>query len=424
MNTNYMSVGELTKIIKDNFDNNTFFNRVYIKGEISNFKRQVPSGHCYFTIKDVNSRISAVMFSSKASKMLFDPKDGDSVLVIGKVSVYEPNGNYQLYVDEMSNDGSGELYKKFLQLKEELSKEGLFDENNKKNIPKFPKRIGIVTASTGAAIRDILNTINRRYPLCETILFPSLVQGSEAADDIEKQIKESEKYNLDVLIVGRGGGSIEDLWPFNEKKVAYAIYNCPIPVISAVGHQIDFTIADFVADVRAATPTAAAELAVPNIMDISLDIDNKVNRLTNYIKTKIVNYSEYINSLLNSYIIKNPKKIYEIKENNINNLRERLLYSIDNIISNNNYKYSMIMSSYVIRNPENIYKSKKDNVLKYLDRLEILNPLNSLKRGYCILKKNNKSINTIKNINKEDSINIRLVDGVVNANVINIKEEI
>ncbi|MDD4027726.1 MAG: exodeoxyribonuclease VII large subunit [Bacilli bacterium] len=424
MDTTYMSVAELTKIIKDNFDNNTFFNRVYIKGEISNFKRQVPSGHCYFTIKDEYSKISSVMFSSKASKMLFEPKDGDSVLVIGKVSVYEPNGNYQLYVDEMSNDGAGELYKKFLELKKELAQEGLFDEFKKKSIPRFPKRIGIVTASTGAAIRDILNTINRRYPLCETILFPSLVQGSGAADDIEKNIKESEKYNLDVLIVGRGGGSIEDLWPFNEKKVAYAIYNCTIPVISAVGHQIDYTISDFVADVRAATPTAAAELAVPNIMDISLDIDSKVNRLTNYIKTKIVNYNNYINSLLSSYIIKNPRKIYEIKDNNVNNLKERLINSIYNIISENNYKYNIIMSSYIIRNPRKIYESKKENVNKYLDRLEILNPLSSLKRGYCILKKNNKSINTIKNIKNNDVIDIKLVDGVVNASVKNIKEEL
>lgn len=424
MNSTYISVAELTKIIKSNFDSNSFFNRVYIKGEISNFKRQFPSGHCYLTIKDEYSRISAVMFNGKASKLLFEPKDGDSVLVIGKVSVYEPNGNYQLFIDEMSNDGAGELYRKYIELKNELSKEGLFDQDKKKLIPKFPKRIGIVTASTGAAIRDILNTINRRYPLCEAILFPSLVQGDSAADDIVKQIKEAENYNLDTLIVGRGGGSIEDLWPFNEKKVAYAIFNCPIPIISAVGHQIDFTIADFVADVRAATPTAAAELAVPNIIDISINIDNKVDRLNNYIKSNIIKYKDLINTLINSYILKNPNKIYEIKQNNVINLKDKLVSIINSIINDNTYRLNMITESYIIRNPENIYKNKKDTLIKYLDKLDILNPLNSLKRGYCILKANNKSINTIKNINKDDNVDIKLADGVVNANVISIKEEI
>ncbi len=424
MDYTYLSVAELTKIIKNSFDSNSFFNRVYIKGEISNFKRQFPSGHCYLTIKDENSRISAVMFNGKASKLLFEPKDGDSVLIIGKVSVYEPNGNYQLFIDEMSNDGAGELYKRYLELKLELSKEGLFDENKKKLIPKFPKRIGIVTASTGAAIRDILNTINRRYPLCETILFPSLVQGDSAADDIVKQIKEAEKYNLDTLIVGRGGGSIEDLWPFNEKKVAYAIYECPIPIISAVGHQIDYTIADFVADIRAATPTAAAELAVPNITDISINIDNKVDRLNNYIKTVINKYKDSVNSLMNSYILMNPNKIYEIKQSNIINLKDKLVSIINSIINDNTYRLNMITEGYVFRNPENIYKFKKDNLIKYIDKLDILNPLNSLKRGYSILKLNNKSISTIKNIKKDDKVDIKLVDGIINANVISIKEEI
>ena len=191
MNQEYMSVIELTKIIKMKFEASSFFNRVYLKGEISNFKRQIPSDHCYFTIKDEYSKISAIMFNQKANKLQFDPKDGDNVFVIGKISVYEASGNYQLYVEEMNTDGAGELYKKYLELKEELFKEGLFDELKKKPIPKFPKRIGIITASTGAAVKDILNTINRRYPICETILFPSLVQGSDAYKDIVKQIKQA-----------------------------------------------------------------------------------------------------------------------------------------------------------------------------------------------------------------------------------------
>ena len=232
----YLTVTELNKIIKYKFDNSAFFNRVFIKGEISNFKVQMPSGHCYFTIKDEGSRLSAIMFRGTASRVGTNFKDGDMVNVIGKISVYEPSGNYQIYIESMEQSGSGDLYKKFLELKDKLYKEGLFDESKKKEIPKFPKKIGIVTASTGAAIRDILTTIKRRYPLCETILFPCLVQGVGAKEDIVKNIKLANTYDIDTLIVGRGGGSIEDLWAFNEEIFARAIYYSKVTVISAVGH--------------------------------------------------------------------------------------------------------------------------------------------------------------------------------------------
>ena len=263
MNNNYITVAALTRYIKYKIDNDANLNEVYIKGEISNFKHH-SRGHFYFTIKDEESRINAIMFASSTKNINFEPIDGMKVLVKGRISVFEQTGNYQIYVTDMMEDGIGNLYALFEKLKKDLEKEGLFDKAHKKQIPKIPNRIGVVTAPTGAAIKDIISTINRRYPLCEVILFPSLVQGREAKDDIVRNIKIADTYNLDTLIVGRGGGSLEDLWAFNEEVVARAIYECKTPVISAVGHEIDFTISDFVSDVRAATPTGAAELAVPD----------------------------------------------------------------------------------------------------------------------------------------------------------------
>ena len=319
----YLSISELNRIIKMKFDASKFFNKVFIKGEISNFKVQMPSGHCYFTIKDEGSRLSAVMFRSTAVKVGTNFKDGDMVNAIGKISIYEASGSYQIYIESMELSGSGDLYKKFLELKDKLYKEGLFDLDKKKEIPKFPKKIGVVTASTGAAIRDIITTIKRRYPLCEVILFPSLVQGVSAKDDIVSKIKLANTYNdIDTLIVGRGGGSIEDLWAYNEEVVARAIYESKIPVISAVGHEIDFTISDYVADKRAATPTAAAELAVPNIADLSLNIDNIQNRCTNIVLNMIREYKKLLDKIKNSSVLINPINMYNIKSQmlDLNNL--------------------------------------------------------------------------------------------------------
>lgn len=269
MNTNnrYITVTQLNRYLKSIFDGDDNLRQIFIKGEISNCKLHT-RGHLYFTLKDETSRINAVMFASNVSSLKFKPADGTKVLVVGRVSVYETTGNYQIYVTDMIEDGIGNLYVAFEELKKKLASEGLFDKEHKKKIPKIPKKIGIVTASTGAAIKDILTTIKRRFPVCETILFPSLVQGSDAAKDIVKNIKLANTYDIDTLIVGRGGGSIEDLWPFNEEIVARAIYESRVPVISAVGHEIDFSISDFVADLRAPTPTAAAELAVPDINTI------------------------------------------------------------------------------------------------------------------------------------------------------------
>ena len=266
-NKKYITVTQLNRYLKFKIENDPNLGLIFLRGEISNFKNHT-RGHFYFTLKDETSRINAIMFSTNTKKIKFMPSDGMKVLVTGRISLYEASGGYQIYVEEMIEDGVGNLYIAFEQLKERLQKEGLFNPEHKKKIPKIPNKIGIITASTGAAIKDILSTIKRRFPLCETILFPTLVQGEFAKDDIVKNLKIADDYNLDVIIVGRGGGSIEDLWPFNEEIVARAIYEAKTPIISAVGHEIDWTISDFVADMRAPTPTGAAEMAVPNKEDV------------------------------------------------------------------------------------------------------------------------------------------------------------
>ena len=322
-NDKYLTVTALTRYLKYKFDSDEHLKQVFLKGEISNFKSHT-TGHFYFSIKDENSKINAIMFSTNARKLKFVPTDGMKVLLCGRVSVYESTGNYQIYVDEMLEDGVGNLYIAFEQLKKKLTEEGLFDPKYKKPIPKYPERIGVVTASTGAAIKDILSTIKRRYPIVDVLLFPCLVQGDNAKDDIVRKIKMAEEYNLDVLIVGRGGGSIEDLWPFNEEIVARAIFDCSIPVISAVGHEIDFTIADFVSDLRAPTPTGAAEMAVPNLTDLIAHINQFKIRLNEGI-LKTVNYQKlYLDSIKNSFVIKNPMIMFDNKRQNLDLIFDNL----------------------------------------------------------------------------------------------------
>lgn len=421
----YLSISELNRIIKMKFDASSFFNKVFIKGEISNFKVQMPSGHCYFTIKDEGSRLSAVMFRGVACKVGTNFKDGDMVNAIGKISVYEASGSYQIYIESMELNGSGDLYKKFLELKDKLFKEGLFDESHKRKIPKYPKKIGVVTASTGAAIRDIITTIKRRYPLCEIVLFPSLVQGVSAKDDIVKKIELANTYSdIDTLIVGRGGGSIEDLWAYNEEIVARAIYNSKIPVISAVGHEIDFTIADYIADKRAATPTGAAEIAVPNIMDISMNIDSIYERLNNIIFNKIDYYKKILNKISTSSILVNPINIYNIKMQMLSISKIKVDNLFNEIISKKNIELFKLKNNYIITNPRIIYEKYINIIDNNINKLELLNPLSSLKRGYSITKKDDKTILNIKNININDKINIYMKDGVIDALVTDIKEEV
>ena len=421
MNNKYLSVSAITRYLKAKFDNDENLRVVFLKGEISNIKYHT-TGHIYFSIKDETSKINAIMFASNAKKLLFKPVDGSKVLITGRISVYEATGGYQIYVDEMLEDGIGNLYIAFEKLKQDLSKEGLFDQKYKKKVPKIPNKVGVITASTGAAIKDIISTIKRRYPICEVILFPSLVQGENAKEDIVKNIKLAENYDLDVLIVGRGGGSIEDLWPFNEEIVARAIFDCSIPIISAVGHEIDFTIADYVADMRAPTPTGAAEMAVPNISDLINNINNFKIRLNESINKKINYQKLYLDSIKNSYAIKNPLIMYENKKQKldilIDNLNKILLKKYDSA----KHKFEILKSNYILNNPNLLYKDRIVKLDNLIQKLELINPLGVLKRGYSLTYLDNKVVSDIKNIKKDDKLIIKLHNGEINTTVIDIKE--
>lgn len=396
-NSKYLTISQLNNLVKERIDTDPNLRRIYLKGEISNFKNHT-RGHLYFTLKDDDSRLSAVMFSSQAAYLKFTPEDGMNVLVEGRISCYPAQGTYQVYVDKMEMDGLGNLYVEFEKLKKKLQAEGLFNQEHKRSLPKYPSKIGIVTASTGAAIKDILSTIKRRYPICETILFPSLVQGSDAAPDIVRQINEAQNYNLDILIVGRGGGSIEDLWAFNEEIVARAIYDSKVPVISAVGHEIDYTIADYVADLRAPTPTGAAEMAVPVLSDVKNNIDNyKIRLRENIIKT--LKQSELrLEKIKDSFILSNPLAMYEVKEEKLNNYVNSLNRYIKEYLNN-----------------------KKHSLKIDLNSLKLLNPINIMEKGYSLVKIEDKIIKDTKDLKVNDKIDIKLYKGEVIAEVREIK---
>lgn len=417
MDIKYVTISDLNRYIKAKFDMDTHLNHVYLKGEISNFKHHT-RGHFYFTLKDENSRIAAVMFASSAKSVAFEPEDGMKVLVSGRIALYEATGSYQIYVDSMELDGIGNLYLEFERLKKELAKEGLFDREHKKAIPKFPKKIGIITAPTGAAIRDILSTIKRRYPICETILFPALVQGTGAKESVVKQLNKAQEYDLDVIICGRGGGSIEDLWAFNEEIVARAIYNSKIPVISAVGHEIDFTIADYVADLRAPTPTGAAEMAVPNLVDLKSLIDQYKIRgneaVTNIIKKNRIK----LESLQNSFVLKNPLSLYEIKEQKLDSYIDYLNQYMTNKLNHAKLMYEKVINNKILISPQSMFDKKKHQYELLLKTIEVLNPMKLLSSGYSIVKSNGKVIKNSHDVNLEDVVDIELSEGKLKCSVI------
>ena len=412
----YITVSKVTDYIGELIGSDSNLKHIFIKGELSNVKLY-RSGHLYFTLKDEESQIRGVMFGARY-KLKFKPKDGMKVLIEGKIEVYKNYGTYQLYVSEISKDGIGDLHRKYEELKEKLNKEGLFDDSHKKKIPNFPKRIGVVTAANGAAIRDIITTIKRRWPLCEVLLFPSLVQGDKAAENIVYQIKRSEKFNLDTLIVGRGGGSIEDLWSFNEEIVARAIYDCNTPVISAVGHEIDFTIADFVADFRAATPTAAAEIAVPPYEEIKNGINQLSLRANLAINKTLDENKSKLDNIVSKQLFKAPCELYAPKEMMLDNVVRRLQHSSESLIMRNKNKLDLLKNSNVLKNPENIIKNQKENYLLQLSKLEILNPLNTLKRGYTLAKIEGKVVSSAKQLKSGDDLEVEFEDGNVNTKVI------
>lgn len=390
-----VSVTDLNKYIKNKIAEDENLSNIIVKGEISNFKHHY-TGHLYFTLKDENSLIKCIMFKSYAQKLNFEPKDGMKVYIFGAVSVFERDGVYQIYAKAMEQDGLGDLYTKYQKLKEELEKKGLFDENHKQKIPMFPKVVGVLTSQTGSVIRDIINVSTRRNPNVYIRLLPVPVQGEGAAEKIAKGIEYMNKNQLaDVLILARGGGSLEDLWPFNEEVVANSIYNSKIPIISAVGHETDFSISDFVADLRAPTPSAAAELAVPDIYEVKQKINTYQNRLKMSLTKKLEIMKLRYEKCMSSSVFKEPTR--RINENYIK------------------------IDTYVKQLENLINKVKEKNKNKYIElvsKLDTLSPLKTLTRGYSIVEKEGKIIKSVADLNTEDEISIRLKDGNKQAKII------
>lgn len=395
MTYNAISVTELNKYIKDKFEEDEMLNNILVKGEISNFKHHY-TGHMYFTLKDENSLIKCVMFKTYTPNLNFIPKDGMQVKVLGTVSVFERDGVYQIYCKAMQQDGIGDLYKIYTELKEKLSKEGLFDDKYKKPIPYMPKCIGVLTSNTGSVIRDIINVSTRRNPNVYIKLFPVPVQGQGAAKKIAEAIKIMNENRLcDVIILARGGGSLEDLWPFNEEIVARAIFDSKTPIVSAVGHETDFTISDFVADLRAPTPSAAAELVVPNVKDIILKLKEYESRQKIALNRKIQIMKLRYEKCLNSKVFKEP----------LQKINERYMM-LDIKVKQ--------MESYINKK----YINEKAKAIKLIAKLDALSPLKTLARGYSIITLNGKTIKEAKYLKKDDEINIKLFDGQVNAKIL------
>ena len=417
MEDEYLTVSQVNAYINRMLKGDVNLKNIYIKGEISNYKTY-PSGHSYFTLKDEKSQIPAVMFKGRKVNLKFKPENGMKVIVKGKIEVYEKDGKYQLYASRITEDGIGNLHIAFEQLKKKLKAEGLFDDAHKKEIPKYPGKIGVITAQTGAAIRDIITTIEKRYPYCEILVFSTLVQGDMAAQQIVRKIKYAQQFDIDTLIVGRGGGSIEDLWPFNEEIVARAIYDCEIPVISAVGHEVDFTISDFVADARAPTPTGAGMMAVPDASEVKFKISQLNVRLNKNIRDMIEQNKTKLDNISQKQILKNPESIYEIKGMNLDNLVTKLELASKNIITENKNKLLKLENQNILKNPNEIIRMKREPYLRNVDKLNVLNPLLTLKRGYTLTKVEGKVVSSAKQVKSGDKLDVEFDDGVVNTKVI------
>ena len=395
MKYNAVTVTELNKYLKDRFDEDENLGAILVKGEISNFKNHY-TGHLYFTLKDDKSLIKCIMFKSYAERVAFKPKDGMQVMVFGSVQVFERDGVYQIYAKQMLEDGMGDLHEKFEKLKKNLEEEGIFAESHKKPIPMYPKEIGVLTSQTGAVIRDIINVSTRRNPNVHIRLLPVPVQGPGAAEKIAEKIKiMNDKKLADVIIVGRGGGSLEDLWPFNEEIVARAIYESEIPIISAVGHETDFTIADFVADLRAPTPSAAAELAVPDVYELKQKLESYKNRCRISLKKKIELMRLRYEKCMTSRVFTDPTR--KIKDQYI------------------------ILDDYIKRmenQVKNVQKVSQTRFVELATKLDTLSPLKTLTRGYIIAEKDNKIIKSAKQLKQNDEIELKFQDGKQKAKII------
>ncbi len=391
-----VSVTELNGIVKGLLDTEPLLNDIYVRGEISNFKAH-SSGHFYFSLKDEGGIIRSVMFRSSAVMLPFFPENGMKVIAHGRVSAYVRDGQYQLYVDSMEPDGIGSLYIAFEQLKAKLSAEGLFDESKKKSIPKIPRRVGVITSPTGAAVRDIINITGRRFPYAEIVLYPSLVQGADAPLSLCGGVSYfNETKSVDVIIIGRGGGSLEDLWAFNDEMLARTVFSSDIPVISAVGHETDFTICDFVADMRAPTPSAAAEIAVPDAFELKRKINNIISREEAILSVKIDAYRKRLTSIEHSRTLVSPMNMLEDKRMNVFDISKRLENSVEHILSD-----------------------RIKSLAAVAGKLSALDPLSVISRGYSAAFNNDGSIiKSVNDVQIGDSVELRVSDGIIKADVI------
>ncbi|MFZ7945186.1 MULTISPECIES: exodeoxyribonuclease VII large subunit [Bacillaceae] len=441
----YLSVYALTKYIKRKFDADPHLHDIHVRGEISNFK-QHSSGHMYFTLKDEKARILAVMFARQSRFMKFSPESGMKVIVKGEISVYEPSGQYQIYIKEMQPDGIGELFLAYEQLKQRLEREGLFAPERKKAIPLYPKTVGVITSPTGAAIRDVITTIKRRYPIANILVFPALVQGENAAPSIVKAIEKANNMKeIDVLIVGRGGGSIEELWAFNEELTARAIFASNIPIISAVGHETDFTIADFVADLRAPTPTGAAELAVPHLDELMDRILQRQARLQQAMNGKLQFEKGRLNRVQKSYAFRYPHRLYDQKLEQLDKVTEKLVRASSRLSAVKKGQHEILYKRLLRNHPIEALqeaKNKFERTQKEMNRsmmqilsikqtefdrilatLGALSPLKIMERGYSLAySESNRLVKSVNQVNVNDQIQIQLTDGSLFCSVEKIKE--
>lgn len=440
----FLSVTALTKYIKRKFDVDPHLQNILVKGEISNFK-QHSSGHMYFTLKDERARILAVMFSSSNRTLKFMPENGMKVLITGDITVYEQGGQYQIYVKTMQPDGKGELYLAYEQLKEKLEKKGFFSQQYKQTLQKYPHTVGIVTSPTGAAVRDMITTIKRRYPIANILIFPALVQGENAPVSIVKAIEKANTMReIDTLIIGRGGGSIEELWAFNEEIVAEAIFSSKIPIISAVGHETDFTIADFVADLRAPTPTGAAELAVPHIDELLDKVLTGQTRLMRVMKEKLTFQQARLERIERSYAFRFPQRLYEQKVEQVDKMTEQLVKGAEKLFLIKKDEFARLIRRIERKHPHEVVKQsfvKHEKLHKDLNRslaaivqakqkdfgqlistLEALSPLKVMERGYNLVYHEDGTLaKSVQAFEKEDELKVQMADGSLLCKVIDVE---
>ncbi|MCH4170551.1 MAG: exodeoxyribonuclease VII large subunit [Lactobacillus sp.] len=443
-NDKYLTVTALTQYIKRKFEVDPYLDQVFLKGEISNFRLR-PHNHQYFSLKDAHAKINAIMFKSAFEKIKFQPEEGMQVLVVGRISVYEPTGAYQIYVSQMEPDGVGALYLAYEQLKAKLAKEGLFGQE-KRPLPHFPKRIAVITSPSGAVIRDIITTVARRYPIAQLVLFPAVVQGDGAKDSLVTRLKQVNTLgNFDTLIIGRGGGSIEDLWPFNEEQVVRAIAASKIPVISSVGHETDVTLSDLAADVRAATPTAAAELATPVLQDEILNIQKLRLHLIQSFRQRLKLAQNHLQQIQRSYVLQQPQRLYENYVQRLDMAQNGLFRNLKVVLEQDQQAYHNLKQRLLFSNPQKLISTYQQTVKRdqtalirafanYLQRrrqqfqnqtqaLDHLSPLKILGRGYSYTELQTKIITTVTQVQKNDNIRVHLQDGVLDATVQKITKD-